>query len=305
MKLEQLRVLQAIVTAGTFRGAAAILHKSQPALSQMLKTLEEEIGVTLLSREGYRPTLTPAGEVFYRQANLVLEQVQELGHLAEQLAAHQEPKVVLAVTATCPLAPLLAVVSRIGQCFPATHIRLSTEAMGGAAERLMNGEADIVISTMDGLSADSVEALSYTTVTIVPVARPDYGPARIPGQISNAQMRTFVQVILAGTGDGAFEQSRDVLPDGLRWTVSDMAAKKEVILAGMGWGGLPEHLVRGEILSGDLVPLDLAGFPVRCSQLHLIRQRSRSTGVVANTIWGALQTPLDMDVPQPASQTER
>lgn len=64
MTYEQLIVLHAIVTEGTFRGAAERLHKSQSAISHMLKKLEAEIDMVLLSREAYRPKLTPAGESF-------------------------------------------------------------------------------------------------------------------------------------------------------------------------------------------------------------------------------------------------
>ena len=60
---EQLVVLHAIVTEGTFRGAAERLNKSQSAISHMLKKLETQIDIILLSREEYRPTLTPGDDI--------------------------------------------------------------------------------------------------------------------------------------------------------------------------------------------------------------------------------------------------
>lgn len=289
MKIEQLRVLHAIVTTGSFREAAATLHRSQPALTQAIKVLEAEIGLTLLSREHYRPVLTPAGEAFYRQAKTVLAEMQVLSNLTRKLAAFQEPQVTLSVTATCPLKPLLATVDETIQQYPDTHIRLLSDAMGGAAERLMNGEADIVVTTMDGLSTEEVEALPYMRIEIIPVTRPDYGPNRKSGRISTVTMSRFTQVITSGTGRGTFEQSRDVLNGTLRWTVADFAAKKEVIMAGMGWGGLPEHMIRSELKAGKLVKLDLAEFPPRHSSLYQIRRRDHQAGMVGTTLWEALQ----------------
>ncbi len=61
MTFEQLRVLHAIVSEGTFRRAAETLFKSQPALSTMMKNLEAEVGFELLSRDQYRPSLTAQG----------------------------------------------------------------------------------------------------------------------------------------------------------------------------------------------------------------------------------------------------
>lgn len=288
MKLEQLRVLDCIVTQGSFRKASEVLFKSQPALSQAIKSLEEETGLTLLSREGYRPVLTSSGKAFYRQARIVLDQVQSLKELADKLSASQEAEVRISVSATCPLTPLLSVIGDLKHEFPATDIRLMSDAMGGSAERLMAGEADLVVATLDGLAAEAVLTAPYTTVNIVPVAHPDYEPARRGKRLSNADMRAYVQVVVAGTGRGQYDQSRDVVHDGLRWTVSDFAAKKEIVCAGMGWGGIPDHLIADELERGELVPLDLEGYPVRHSQLHVIRRREGALGVVAHALWERL-----------------
>lgn len=123
---------------------------------------------------------------------------------------------------------------------------------------------------------------------IGPVAHPDYGPACSRKRLGNAEMRPYMQVVVAGTGKGKYDQSRDVVPDGLRWTVSDFAAKKEIVVAGMGWGGMPEHLITEELESGVLVPLNLEGYPIRRSQLHVIRRREGALGVVANALWEGL-----------------
>ncbi|AHI32396.1 MULTISPECIES: LysR family transcriptional regulator [unclassified Marinobacter] len=290
MKLEQLRVLDAIVTQGSFRKASEVLYKSQPALSQAIKSLEEETGLTLLSRESYRPVLTPAGKAYYRQARGVLDQVQALKELAGKLSASQEAEVRLSVSVTCPLGNLLSVIGELKEAYPATDIRLMSDAMGGSAERLMAGEVDFIIATMDGLSTEAVHASPYTAVNIIPVAHPGYGPASSRKRLSNAEMRPYVQVVVAGTGQGQYDQSRDVVPESLRWTVSDFAAKKEIVLARMGWGGLPEHLIARELEAGELVTLDLKGYPIRRSQLHLVRRREGALGVVAHELWERLST---------------
>ncbi len=288
MTYEQLVVLDAIVTTGTFRAAAEKLNKSQSAVSHMLKKLELEIDIQLLSRDDYRPSLTPAGEVFYRQATRVLRQMQDLGSTAKQLHSRQEAEVYLAVTATSPLKPVLRTIGQVGTDFPATHIRLSTEAMGGPLARLLNDDADIIIATLDDVPIDSVEAVPFMDITIRPVARPDYAPAG-RGRINTiVDMQSHVQIVVADSSGGSFTQSRDVLPGALRWTVSDFASKKEILLAGLGWGGLPEHMIERELERGELVPLDVEGFPPRHSRLCKIRRRDRDVGTVAAAIWNRL-----------------
>ena len=288
MTHEQLLVLQAIVRQGTFRAAAEHLHKSQSAISHMLKKLESEIGFTLLSRENYRPELTPAGEVFYRQATRVIQQMQQLRSTARNIAAGHEASVSLAVTATYPLSPVLKITGEIKQAYPATDIHLSREMMAGPIERLLKKEADIIIATMDGVPADQVEAVPFTTVTIIPVSHPDMEPAQTAAMKTISDMQSYTQIVVADSSSGESVQSRDLLPGGIRWTVSDFAAKKEILLAGQGWGGLPTHMIESELADGRLVALNVEGYPPRHSQLFQIRRRDSDTGLVAQALWDKL-----------------
>ena len=89
-------------------------------------------------------------------------------------------------------------------------------------------------------------------------------------------MQAYVQVVVSGTG-------------GQRWTVSDFQTKKSVILAGLGWGGLPDHVMAAELESGALVPLNVEGFPPRYTGIFAIRRRDRPMGRVMSDIWAALQ----------------
>lgn len=293
MTYEQLVVMNAIVLEGTFRAAAERLHKSQSAISHMIKKLENEIDVVLFSRKTYRPTLTPAGEVFHRQATRVIQQMQELDNLALSLSADQEAQVFLSVTATYPIHPFLKIIGDITLEYPMTHVRLSRESMGGPLESLMRGNANIIISALDNIPIDQVEAIPFAQVTIVPVAHVDYEPAKSGHLKTISEMQSYTQVVVSDSGSGAFEQSRDLLPGGLRWTVSDFAAKKEILLAQMGWGGMPKHLIEEELKQGTLVELNVEGYPPRLSQLYQIRQRGQRVGIVSQSIWQQL-----LDVPR-------
>ena len=62
-----------------------------------------------------------------------------------------------------------------------------------------------------------------------------------------------IYAMLSDSARRTFSPSINVIDGGLRWNVSDLAAKKEIILAGMGWGGLPAHLVQQELRRGTLV----------------------------------------------------
>ena len=67
-----------IVEQGQISRAARILHISQPSLSQSLKELEEELGLTLIHREGGKWQVTERGQAFYVEAQRILTQVDDL-----------------------------------------------------------------------------------------------------------------------------------------------------------------------------------------------------------------------------------
>ena len=76
--LRQLEYLLAVAETLNFRAAAAASHVSQPALSQQIRLLEEQLGVTLLERDKRSTRLTKAGEIVVGQARAVLADVDGL-----------------------------------------------------------------------------------------------------------------------------------------------------------------------------------------------------------------------------------
>ncbi|MFK4532147.1 LysR family nitrogen assimilation transcriptional regulator [Bradyrhizobium ottawaense] len=90
LQLRHLRYFLGIVDAGSFTGAAGMLHVAQPALSQQIAALEADLGVELLrrSQRGIRPTA--AGELFYREAASIIGQVEQLGRVVRSVAGEPE-----------------------------------------------------------------------------------------------------------------------------------------------------------------------------------------------------------------------
>lgn len=63
MDINQLEVLVIVARERSFSRAAEVLHRTQPAVSQAIRRLEQEIGESLFDRSSKDGTLTPAGEV--------------------------------------------------------------------------------------------------------------------------------------------------------------------------------------------------------------------------------------------------
>ncbi|CAM3634829.1 LysR family transcriptional regulator [Roseateles saccharophilus] len=64
-QLKRMAVLAAVVRHGSFAAAARVLRTSTSAVSQQVRALEKDMGVTLLHRSTRKLSLTPAGERFH------------------------------------------------------------------------------------------------------------------------------------------------------------------------------------------------------------------------------------------------
>lgn len=288
MTLDQIRAVEAVVLAGTFRGAADRLNKAQSAVSHQVRKLEDELQFEIFSRAGYRPVLTERGEAVYREVTRILHHLRNLQGAAAGLRGEVEAQISISATATMPIETLLEPMKEVGDRFPATHIRVYSDMMGGPLSRLMSGEADLIIASLEGVPIDEVDAAPVAKVTIHPVCAATHHLASITGVRSIAEMQTELQVVVADTVGGDFEQSRDLTPGGQRWTVSDFMTKKLVLLSGIGWGGLPTHLIDCELADGRLAKLDVEGFPPRESELFVMRKRGKEIGRVQAAIWDRL-----------------
>ncbi len=92
MELRHLRYFVAVAETNSLTLAAKTkLHTSQPSLSRQIRTLEEEIGVPLLTRGARGIELTPPGRAFLDHARLVLSQVEAATQAARRVAHPGKP----------------------------------------------------------------------------------------------------------------------------------------------------------------------------------------------------------------------
>jgi DNA-binding transcriptional LysR family regulator len=88
LTLQQLIYFRAAAQAGSFNAAARTLHCSQPAISEQVRRLEQELGVSLFARAGSGLTITTAGRTFLSHAERVTDAAAEalasVGRRSEQ-----------------------------------------------------------------------------------------------------------------------------------------------------------------------------------------------------------------------------
>ena len=145
MELTQLLQFKTIAECDTITQAAEKLHVSQPALSTMLKKLENELHVSLFDRKKNRVTLNSAGKLALAHTNAILDRVEQM---KEDLSSYSRKENTFYAAFYDP-GPMWYVVPQFSIAHP--NIEFKAEAVTeneNALDLLLNQKKDIVIGTI-------------------------------------------------------------------------------------------------------------------------------------------------------------
>jgi DNA-binding transcriptional LysR family regulator len=112
IELRHLRYFIAVAEEGHITRAAARLGIQQPPLSQQIRALETEVGVTLLTRMPRGVELTEAGRVFLGEARAVLAQMAHAVDAAQRTARGEQGQLAIGFTGSAAFHPLIPAVVR-------------------------------------------------------------------------------------------------------------------------------------------------------------------------------------------------
>ncbi len=284
MTFDQVLVFHRIIKTGSFKAAAAELHRTQPAISLSIKKLEEEMGSDLFDRSGYRPVLTSHGKAFLERSKKVLEGMGELDALTQSFKNHEEPELSIAVDGISPLPTLLKLFKEFSDRFPHTKLNLGFEILSEAERRVLSREAQIGLTHF--LSEPGLlEIIPVTSVKMIPVMNTDLYKER---RIDREELLEDIHQVVIADKNGPRGASFGLLESGKKWRLENGNFKREIILAGLGWGHLPEHSIERELREKKLTVLDFKNTHPRVLEINLIRLKKHQLGVVGKSLWEKL-----------------
>ncbi|MDX2212788.1 MAG: LysR family transcriptional regulator [Oculatellaceae cyanobacterium bins.114] len=148
VKLSQLRALVTVAEHGNFSEAALHLAVSQSAISHAIASLEQELGVILLSRGRHGARLTPVGERITQHAQEMLQLLDTIGKEANRSKGLQGGEVRISCFRSVATHVLPEIMAEFRSAYPAIAITLN-EYRGneggydGIEQSLREGKADI------------------------------------------------------------------------------------------------------------------------------------------------------------------
>ena len=276
--LDQLRTFLTVAEAGSFTAAARALNRRQSVVSYTIAALEQQLGgLKLFDRTTRRPTLTEAGRTLLAEARKVSLGVDGLRARAKGLMAGLEPELTVAADVMLPTALLVDALVAFRDAFPTVTLRLSVEALGTVAQLVHDGTCAVGVSGPLARSVAELEQRLIGGVRLLPVAAPGHPLGAWPGQIPLAALREHVQLVLTDRSDLTKGRDFGVL-SAETWRLGDLGAKHALLLAGLGWGGLPDAMVEGDLASGRLVLLDIAGWVPDDYRFFAVHRRDTPPG---------------------------
>ena len=270
--LDQLVVLDAIAREGSFAAAAAATHRSTPAVSYAIKSLEQALDLSLFDRSGHRAALTREGRLVLSEARAVLQRTRALGQTARLLTQEWESRLVIVVDGLLPQRRTMLAVQRLSELGAPTQVRVAVEYLSGVHRRFEQEQADLMIALDPPASAE------HTQVDLAPIAvhlcaHRDH-PLAALDTVTRADFAEHIELVVADSGRSIDDQTHRLwLGSPHLFQVSDFHTKAQAVREGVGFGWLPEHLVHDDLDRGELVELPFEEGSIHRFQPRLIGRR--------------------------------
>ncbi len=143
MELRQLRYLVALADERHFTRAAERTHIAQPALSQQIRRLEDELGTPLVERTTRRVAMTEAGEVLVARARRVLSEIEAANSELQGLKGLLSGRVTVGAMHTMGPIDVSLVLARFRERHPGVELTVREQASEELAELLRVDELDL------------------------------------------------------------------------------------------------------------------------------------------------------------------
>jgi LysR family transcriptional regulator, transcription activator of glutamate synthase operon len=179
MDLKQLRYLVALAEERHFTRAAAREHIAQPALSQQLKRLEDEVGLQLVERTTRQVAITPAGQLLVGRARRVLAEIEAAHAELEGLKGMESGHVTVGVMHTMGPIDISLALAIFHQQHPAVDLTVREDSSEELARMLRDDELDLAfLSVTERVESEGLGLHQLVSEELVAVLPQDHRLAR-------------------------------------------------------------------------------------------------------------------------------
>ena len=293
MNLYHLRVFQTVAEHEHITRASEELILSQPAVTKIIQSLEHETGLELIERHGRRIVLTHAGHVLHSYARRMFALEREMEEALASLQDVEAGEIKLAANTTTGVYLLPPIVARYRELYPQVSLHIDILNSHEIIEQTVNWTLDFGLVEGDPSTLPSgLHVDVFAQDELVLVVAPDHRWSGLD-ELSPESLREE-ELLLREQGSGI----REVIEHALLlhrvqvrplFTLPDNEAIKQMVKTGVGAAIVSALAVQRELISGDLIRIQITGVDLR-PQLSLVRRTDKQLSRAAQAFCALLQS---------------
>ena len=248
---QTLKVFVTVIDKKSFTLAAESLHMTQPAVSNYIRKLEEELGVTLIDRSGKLVRLNPAGEIYYHYAKEMIGIDERMQHLIQDLQNESKGPVHIGASYTYGEYILPKIIAQLIGKYPRIKPEVSISNSSSIIRMVNSHDLDIGIIEDEERETDkdlNITRLIKDRMYIV-------GNRDTPDSLDNKALGSATWIVREdGSGTRSYQDqlftSLGISPETI--TLSSTQAVKSSVTNGLGLTLLSHHTIGEELKTGSL-----------------------------------------------------
>ena len=281
LTLRQIRIFISAAKHASFSRAAEELHITAPAVSLQIKEMEEDIGVSLFTRENRKVELTSAGEYFLLYARRLSSTLNEANTMMERFRGTQFRHLKIGVVSTAKYF-IPHMLLEFKKDFPNLRIKIEVRNRQQLVELLRGSEIDIAIMGLPPKEIDTrVEPFAnHPHVFVASPSNPLVGKTNIaPDALIKHEM------ISREPGSGTrlimekYFAEHHIAPI-VSMEMSSNETIKQAVMANLGVSFVSLHTVGDEVASGKIAILDIQDTPI-IRTWHVVALNKRNASQAA------------------------
>jgi DNA-binding transcriptional LysR family regulator len=281
MEISQLEAFVAVVEEKSFSRAAARLHRTQPAVSQAIKRLEDWSGAPLLDRSSKSGVLTEAGETFYDYAKKLLNLRLEARSALEELRALERGRVTVGANESTALY-LLPVLKRFRELYPRVKVAVKRSLSREIHSALLRYEIDLGVLSYNPRNPD-LESTVVSQDELCLIVPPSH-PLAAQGEVSISELgrESFIAHNVASPYRQMVVETfaRCRTPLNIAVEMPTVETIKKFVRLGMGVAFAPRMCIEDELARGEFVAVQVLELRIQ-RKLRLIYRRHATLSAAA------------------------
>ncbi|MGM8216473.1 LysR family transcriptional regulator [Bacillaceae bacterium W0354] len=262
---QHLQVFITVVEKQNFSRAAVELLMTQPAVSQYIRTFEENIGTRLLERSNKYVRLNKAGEIVYHHAKEIVGLYTRMQHLVDDLVNKASGTLSIGASFTFGEYVLPHIIAKMHSITPDIQPSVIIGNTEEIASYVEHHQLDVGIVEGHFKKEQQLEVETFAEDYMVIVAAPNHPIVQNKGKVTIEELEKQMW-ILRELGSGTREASENVFQRyGIHPTsimnLGSTQAIKETVEAGLGISLLSKWAIQKELQNGDLQEVKIEGMP--------------------------------------------